>query len=289
MPTPPVTDETVLVLAHPEVGAASSTLPLRGPNRRRVGVLTCVGIALALIGAAALGLAGLQRSEGGFFTTGAQTLSTSTSALVTDEVLLEQRRPGNSSSDLGDLAQVRVRAGAPANSTAIFVGIGPTADVDAYLRAASHDRMASFETDPFVVHYARTPGRSAPPPAAQPFWVATASGAGPQTLLWDKRQGAWSAVAMNADGTPGVTVTSDIGLRFGFLFPTGLALLIAGGSLLAAGLRRRRSAPAAVGPIGSRGRRPGRRRRSAERGRGPSAGSASRSTSTPAAPPRRRT
>jgi hypothetical protein len=62
----------------------------------------------------------------------------------------------------------------------------------------------------------------------------------------DKRtwRGAWSAVVMNADGSPGVEVRADVGLRFGFLLPLGIALL-ASGLLLAAGpslLSRRRSA-----------------------------------------------
>jgi hypothetical protein len=33
---------------------------------------------------------------------------------------------------------------------------------------------------------------------------------------------------MNADGTPGVDVRADIGLRFGFLLPLGVTLLAAG-------------------------------------------------------------
>jgi hypothetical protein len=196
---------------------------------------------LALLGAGALVLAGLQRSEGGFFTTGSQTLSTATSALVSDEVLVERRRPGDPAFDLGDLAQVRVRARTPAEGKAIFIGIGPKRDVEAYLQTVSHDRMVSFEVDPFLVHYTRSSGGPASSPAAEPFWVATATGAGQQALVWNKLPGAWSAVATNADGTPGVTVTSDVGLRFGFLLPVGLALLTAGLMLLVARRWRRQS------------------------------------------------
>lgn len=56
---------------------------------------------------------------------------------------------------------------------------------------------------------------------------------GPQSLEWDKRGGAWTAVAMNAYGRPGVNITADLGLRFGFLSPVGIGLL-AGGLLVAA-------------------------------------------------------
>jgi hypothetical protein len=94
--------------------------------------------------------------------------------------------------------------------------------------------MASFDLDPFAVRFDRVPGGPGPVPAAQPFWVATASGPGTQALHWSKERGAWSAVVMNADGSPGVEVGADVGLRFGFLLPIGLALLAAG-LLLAAG------------------------------------------------------
>jgi hypothetical protein len=103
--------------------------------------------------------------------------------------------------------------------------------VDAYLRGIAHDRMANFDLEPFTVRFNRVPGGPAPSPAAQPFWVATASGPGPQTLLWNKERGAWSAVVMNADGSPGVDVRADVGLRFGFLLPTGLTLLLAAAAL----------------------------------------------------------
>ena len=94
--------------------------------------------------------------------------------------------------------------------------------------------MASFGHDPFTVRSDRVPGGPAPTPAAEPFWVATASGQGTQTVAWDKERGAWSAVVMNADGSPGVGVRADVGLRFGFLLPLGIALLSAG-LMLAAG------------------------------------------------------
>jgi hypothetical protein len=197
---------------------------------RRTGraLLIALGAALALAGLATTGAYAAQQAEGGYFSTSTETFSTPTSALVTDEILVEAGRPGDSPTDVGNLAEVRIRATAAKPGTALFVGIGPKAEVEVYLRGVAHDRMASFELDPFAVRFDRAPGGPASAPAARPFWVTTASGHGTQTLLWNKEHGAWSAVVMNADGTPGIDVRADIGLRFGFLLPLGVTLLTAG-------------------------------------------------------------
>jgi hypothetical protein len=203
---------------------------------RRAGrvIVTVLAAVLTLAGLAALGAHAAQEAEGGYFTTSTEMFSTPTSALVTDEILVEAGRPGDSPTDVGDLGEVRIRATPTEPGRALFVGIGPKAEVEAYLRGVAHDRMASFDLDPFAVRFDRVPGGPGPVPAAQPFWVATASGPGTQALHWSKERGAWSAVVMNADGSPGVEVGADVGLRFGFLLPLGLALLAAG-LLLTAG------------------------------------------------------
>jgi len=197
------------------------------PRRTARALVPALGALLALAGLAAIGAHVAQEAEGGWFTSSTERFSTPTSALVTDEILVEAGRPGDPPTDLGELAEVRIRANPAEPGRAVFVGIGPKAEVDAYLRGVAHDRMASFDLEPFAVRFDRVPGGPAPSPAAQPFWVATASGPGPQTLLWDKTRGAWSAVVMNTDGTPGVDVRADVGLRFGFLLPVGVILLLA--------------------------------------------------------------
>jgi hypothetical protein len=215
----------------------------RRSRRYGLGFLIAPGVVLALAGLAATGVHAAQQAEGGYFSTSTEAFSTPTAALVTDEILVEAGRPGDSPTDVGDLAAVRIRATAADPAEAVFVGIGPKAEVETYLRGVAHDRMVSFELDPLAVRFDRVPGGPGPVPAGQPFWVATASGRGTQTLLWDKERGAWSAVVMNADGSPGVDVRADVGLRFGFLLPLGVVLLGAGLLLVgcASMLGRRRS------------------------------------------------
>jgi hypothetical protein len=65
---------------------------------------------------------------------------------------------------------------------ALFVGIGPTESVNRYLAAGEG------------------------PPTEQTFWATSADGTSAM-VDWDVEPGRWSAVVMNADGSPGVEGT----------------------------------------------------------------------------------
>jgi hypothetical protein len=230
--------------------ASAPTQPTGSRSRSRFAVpaSAVMAIVLLLVGGALTWAGVAQRGEGGFFTTQTARLVTATSALVTDEIDVDARRPANPGFDLGDLARVRIRATSARPDDAIFIGIGPAQQVDEYLRGTAYDEMASYEVNPFEVTYRRSSGGGRPaPPEAQHFWVASTTGTGGRSLEWDKRGGAWTAVAMNADGRPGINVTADLGLRFGFLFPLGIGLLACGALLVAAtitvGQRTRRTRP----------------------------------------------
>ncbi|HSC51218.1 MAG TPA: hypothetical protein VLD16_13220, partial [Gaiellaceae bacterium] len=91
------------------------------------------------------------------------------------------------------------------------------------------------------------------PPTAQSFWAASASGVGTQTLSWKVRDGDWSVVLMNADGSRGVAADVDLGAKLSFLLWVAIGLLIGGafvvgGSTALAVLAARRPAPAPVPP-----------------------------------------
>ena len=79
----------------------------------------------------------------------------------------------------------------------LFVGIGPSADVDRYLAGVSHTLISDFWSDSVQAIGGGMPGS---PPGTQDFWVASATGTGAQTLTWDPANGSWTVVVMNADG-----------------------------------------------------------------------------------------
>ncbi|WP_242909904.1 hypothetical protein [Actinomadura terrae] len=216
-------------LADPTAPAADR--PARRPRRGRRLAVMGVGGVLLLAGSASLAGAGLQARSGGYFGTPEYRFTTDTAALKTDEIDVgsDGARPADPNPDIGELARVRIVVRPKDPSIPLFVGIGPKAKVEEYLRNVAHDEFASARLDPFKAEFRRSPGAAtAPDPTVQPFWVATSTGRGTRTLNWNKTHGAWSVVLLRRDGRPGVDADASVGLRFGFLLPTGLGLLLAG-------------------------------------------------------------
>jgi hypothetical protein len=207
-------------------------------------ILVLVSIGLVGAGGTALWADLTQRDAAGYVTTGVHEFSSGGSALVTESAELDSPGVGWLYSSVV-LGNVRIRV-TPSNSDSpVFVGIGPSDQVDGYVAAMSHTLISDFWSERVQAVPGGTP---ASPPGTQGFWVASASGPGTQTMTWDAANGSWSVVVMNADGRPGVDVTADLGatmpallgiavgsLVFGGIFLIGGALLIVGA------IRRRRA------------------------------------------------
>ena len=115
----------------------------------------------------------------------------------------------------------------------LFVGVGPSADVDRYLAGVSHTLISDFWSDSVQPIAGGVPGS---PPGTQDFWVASATGAGAQTLTWDPANGSWTVVVMNADGRAGMDVGTDLGATYPALLGIAVGLLVAGGAFLIGGM-----------------------------------------------------
>jgi hypothetical protein len=195
-------------------------------------------IALALLGAGA-GLVwalNTQRDDAGFFTTSDERFESDSYAITSDEIDLGDPGPDDWWAEQ-DLATVRVRAD-NAGEGELFVGIGPEADVEAYLAGVPHDEVVDLDDDPFSVEYRRenASGSSTPaPPADETFWVAQASGVATETVTWSLEPGRWAIVVMNGDASPEVSADIEIGARIEHLVALAVGLLIGGAVLLAAG------------------------------------------------------
>ena len=209
------------------------------------GVFALLSIILFAIGGFGL-WAQQQRDGNGYFTAGPERVSTSTSALVTPSLDIGATGPDAFYTD-DFLGEVRVdfasTSGAP-----VFIGIGPAAEVAAYLNAVGHDEVADFDVDPFKLSTtARAGDKPAAAPGTQSFWVASATGTGPSTLAWTAKGGDWSVVIMNADGSRnvaaelsmGATVPVVGGITVGSLVGAVLMLLIATALIVAAFTIRR--------------------------------------------------
>ena len=226
-------------------------------------IAVLIGAGLLAAGAGLLWADQTQRDADGFLSTPTETFRTSSYAIVSETIdLVEADNEGAewvlSEGVLGDV-QVRASAEEP-----VFVGIGRTRDVNAYLRGVEHDRVTEIDYDPFSVDYRRTAGDApSAPPAEQDFWAASVSGAGTRTLDWNPEAGEWSVVVMNADATAGVAADVSAGAEANFLLWLAIGLLVAGvvflaggGLMIYAGARRTATAAAVRPSAEAQSRRP---------------------------------
>ena len=96
----------------------------------------------------------------------------------------------------------------------------------------AHADVEDINVDPFRVKYRQIEGGApAGPPTAQNFWAASASGQGRQTVTWKVRDGDWSVVLMNADGSRGVAADVDPRGQALVLIWVAMGLLV-GGALI---------------------------------------------------------
>ena len=247
----PVTDQAVRgregAGGAPEPGApppASGASPSETgwtPGRVSAVVLGSLLIVTALgtaIGSGVLMAADRGRSADGFVTTGPMSVSSAGYAVVLDPVDL-QTGPGGPAlgATLGD---VRVSA-TGSGASAVFVGIGPAADVEAYLTGVERSRLTGPQGRTGREITQVTPGGApATPPAQQAFWAVATSGPGTQQVTWTAAEGRWTAVVMNADRsrpvaaelTAGVTAPILRGLWTGL--GVGAAITLLAGALLVA-------------------------------------------------------
>jgi hypothetical protein len=226
--------------------------------------LAVIGALVGLMAAGFLGGgAGLvwayntQRTDDGFFESEAIELDTSAYAITSTEIDL-----GSQPEDwfpAGRLATVRIETES-ADSEAVFVGIGPERDVEAYL--GDMERTEVTNIGPSGVTYDTT-GRSEPValPGDQDFWVASSEGEGQQTITLDLDQGSWMAVIMNADASPGVSVDVVGAAQTAWLIPVAAFMVVIGlflaaitAVLLVVAIRRTDEPPlvrAEAGAVGS--------------------------------------
>ena len=244
-PTSEADSASVEELPQPESRASVSRWTVGRIAALSIGTLLVL-LALVLLGAGGTALwADRTQREGGYVTTDVEEFSTSGSALATVSTELGSAGVGWLYSP-GLLGEVRIRVTPTDSGSPLFVGIGRSADVDRYLAGVNHTLITEFWG-----HETEAVGGGTPksPPGSQDFWVASDTGPGTRTVVWDPVDGSWTVVVMNADGRPGIDMGADLGARipavlwvaFGLL--AAGAVFMAGGALLITGaIRGRRTA-----------------------------------------------
>jgi hypothetical protein len=178
-----------------------------------------IGLAL-LVGGVAVLAAYIFERDGGYFNTDRQHLETRTYALTSGDIDLGADELDWAPDEI--LGDIRVQVD---SKRRVFVGIGRDKDVERYLGAVAHDQLNDLDGPDFDLHRGRAPRT---PPRKQGFWVAESEGSGEQALSWDAEFGRWTAVVMNADGSRGIDVEADAGVKIDWAIWAGLGMLVVG-------------------------------------------------------------
>jgi hypothetical protein len=197
-----------------------------------VGALFALASVGLLIAGGVLTIAYAAESEdGGYFDETLDRIGTTTAAIITGDIDLRVDPGPDWFFETVDVT-VRLQATAVNEDASLFVGIGPTADVDTYLIGVARDEIEDVSANGRV-RYSGAPGADqATPPVEEDFWVASAAGAGTQTIEWDVAEGEWVVVLMNSDGSAGILADVTVGVRSGALLAIGVSMLAVGGVLL---------------------------------------------------------
>ena len=198
-------------------------------------LIALAGFAIAMGGAAALIANGVVPDRDGFFTSKHGQFTSHTAAITTRSLDVATAGPSDVLESSG-FATVRIRSEGDAGK-AVFVGIARAGDINRYLAGVAHDEITHINYDPFAVTSSTQAGGSrVAAPGVQTFWAATTAGRGAQTLRWTVQSGDWAVVAMNADGSPGVALRVDAGVKVKYVVAIGTGLLIGGFVLLGLGV-----------------------------------------------------
>ena len=226
------------------------------------GIVAVIALLLLLAGGGLLWASTANTDDNGWWTSGEHRYATSTRALTTQKLDIGADAPrwmfGSH-----HVADVRVRATSTSAGTPVFVGVGPTRKVRAYLGQAARVELTDLDFDPFRADFTRRAGDNSAlaRPASQGFWAASSTGTGRRSIDWPIRRGSWSVVVMNADASPGVSVRLSASAKVPLVHDIAVGLLIAGGVigtgagillvLGGTGLSRRRPLPPAPSlPVG---------------------------------------
>ena len=233
-PDEPTEVEPVAAVPEPALAEAPAAPVRAGWTVGRVllvvfgGIGALLGAAILAAGVAAVVIDQTQRDEQGFLMSPSRSFSSPGYAVVSEsaDVSIE----GDEWAVRAFLGDVKIESDAV---RPVFIGIGPQADVERYLGDVERSVVTGFQRHPRYDQ--QSGGAPAGAPTAERFWVASASGAGEQAIIWKPQSGDWVAVLMNADGTRGVQADLSIGAELDAALWIGIGMLAGGVVLLALG------------------------------------------------------
>jgi hypothetical protein len=197
-------------------------------------LLLLPGVLVLGAGGTALWVHQLDRSDG-FIVSPKESFSSWGYALVSDRIDLSAVPEWLPVSATVGAAQLEVTG---TGSADVFVGIAPAADARAYLDGVQRTVVDGLGFDGPATYSDQLRGdEPSGPPADQDFWIAQATGSGPQKVTWEPTDGDWMFVVMNADGSQRVEVAARIGAEVPALGWIGWGALVVGSGLTVVAVR----------------------------------------------------
>jgi hypothetical protein len=117
---------------------------------------------------------------------------------------------------------VRIEATSTRTDVPVFVGVARASDVRGYLSGVAHVFRNNGTRNGQEISGGAPPAA----PTDLDIWVSQASGSGTQAAVWRPADGSWSAVVMNADGSPGVSASMRFGAEVPWLGGVGVGLFL---------------------------------------------------------------
>jgi hypothetical protein len=198
----------------------------RTPARTAIGVLLAIVAAVGVLaGIALIAVHAGNRDGEGYFSSSTASVATAGYAITSDEFAvgtLDDGVAGRVATDLVDRARLTATS---ENGKPLFVGIAPASAVSDYLGEVQRREVTDVPSDGQVSSHAISGGSPAGLPADQSFWRASSSGPGKQAADWDVRDGHWSMVVMNADGSASVSAGLSVAAQTNLLLWLGVAFL----------------------------------------------------------------
>ena len=183
---------------RPATGTPAAT-PRQGFSAGRIAAIV-IGCVLVMLGVNLLAGGGIMRwaehrqDADGFYTAGPGRFSTSAYAMTVPALDVAATGPDVMYQN-ALLGSLRIKAEPVDDTDALFVGIGPSDNVAAYLAGVRHDEITEVDVGLFGADYAEHRGGApAGVPTAQTFWTASASGPGARELNWPVESGDWAVV-----------------------------------------------------------------------------------------------
>ena len=199
-------------------------------------VLVMAALFTALLGAALTAVGVAEQDDDGYYMTKHEPLRSNSFAIASESLRLHL--DAEAAEVLPDLVTGDLRLNADsANGRPLFIGIGPSDEVDRYLAGVGHDTLVGFDDRRNVPRYRVTTGgapRSAP--EDEPFWSVQDTGVDDVQVTWTPKSGDWTVVVMNADGAPGVDTRIAAGAELPILAASAVALFGVAGLILLVGV-----------------------------------------------------